>query len=195
MFQYKKFKTPLAAVTAAAALSLASSTALAAVVCNNTGFAVPQNSDGIYVNLVTGATGTSGGGVAGFDINLYGATRLTAYPGADVSDNNALVGTVVTGTANDLYLVMANAEPIGPSATFTSESAGMTNWNAGVTGGFLGIRFDNEATGAINYGWLQMTTTSPNGYPATVTAYCYENTGLPINAGTTPVSLQTFSID
>jgi len=195
MFRNKKYASPLAAVLAASALSLASSSAVAAVVCNNTGFAIPQTGDGIYFNLVTGASGTTGSAVDGFDLNLYGTTRLQAYSGADVSENNALAGTVVAGSNNDLYFVMTNGQPIDGSVSWTSESGAMTNWNTGVAGGYLGIRFDNEATGAINFGWLQITTTGPNGFPANVTAYCYENTGAAINAGTTPVSLQNFSID
>ncbi|HVJ61856.1 MAG TPA: hypothetical protein VM555_04000 [Tahibacter sp.] len=195
MFHSKKFATPVAAVFAASVLSLASSSAIAAVVCNNTGFAIPQTGDGIYFNLVTGATGTTGGAVDGFDLNLYGTTRLQAYSGADVSENNALLGTVVAGVNNDLYTVLAAGQPIGAASSWTSESGAMTNFNVGVTGAFVGIKFDNEATGAVNFGWLQITTTGPNGYPANVTAYCYDNTGADINAGTTPVSLQNFSVD
>lgn len=191
----KKFASPLAAVVAASALSLAASSAMAAVVCNNTGFAIPQNADGIYVNLVTGTTGTSSSAVEGFDLNLYGSVRLQAYPGADSSENNALVGTVVAGANNDLYTVLSAGEPIGPSSSFTPESGAMTNFNAGVSGGYLGIRFDNENTGVANYGWLRLTTTAPNGYPANVTAYCYDDTGAALNAGTTPVALQNFSVD
>jgi hypothetical protein len=34
---------------------------------------VPSNIDGVYMNVLTGVTGTSGGAVAGWDINPYTA--------------------------------------------------------------------------------------------------------------------------
>ena len=34
---------------------------------------IPDNIDGVYMNVVTGATGPLGGGVAGWDINPYSA--------------------------------------------------------------------------------------------------------------------------
>ncbi|HOV58679.1 MAG TPA: hypothetical protein PLN91_12445, partial [Rhodanobacteraceae bacterium] len=62
----------------AIALSCASTVSMAAVVCNNTAISIPANIDGVYLNLVTGATGTAGSGVPGWDINLYqtGASAL-----------------------------------------------------------------------------------------------------------------------
>ena len=192
----KKFSSPVAAVLAASALSLASSSAVAAVICNNTGYTIPDNIDGIYLNLTTGASGTSGAGVDGFDINLFAQSAgLAGYPGNDVDPNNQVVATIVAGTQNDQYIVMTAGQPIGPGATFTAESAAMTNWRSGVTGGFLGVQFTNDTTSAVNFGWLQITTTAPRGFPATITSFCYDNTGAAINAGTTPVSLQKFSVD
>ena len=71
----------------------------------------------------------------------------------------------------------------------------MVNWHAGATGGYLGIRFFNEATTSVNFGWIQLNTTAPNGFPATIVSYCYENSGASIMAGTMPVSLQSYSVD
>ena len=51
----------------------------------------------------------------------------------------------------------------------------------------------------LNYGWMEFTTSTGTstslGFPATLTRYCYQNDGSAIVAGTTPVALQTFSID
>lgn len=46
------------------------------------------------------------------------------------------------------------------------------------------MRFLNETTGILNYGWALINTTAGNGFPASVAAYGYENTGLSITAGT-----------
>lgn len=192
---FRKYRSALGAVLAASALSVASHGAMAAVVCNTFSVprAIPQTADGIYINYVTGVTGTSGSAVPGFDFNPWYSSStagLNFYMGADVDTNNG----AVFGTT---YQVLSSGTMIGPSSTFsgaTATAANMADWRAGVTG-FLGVRFTNESTAAVNYGWLNITTTAGNGFPATINSFCFENTGSSIMAGTTPVSLQSFSVD
>lgn len=197
MFDRRKFSSPAAAALAAAALSLASTSAFAAYVCDSTPLSIPQNIDGVYLNLATGASGTSGGGVTGWDINLYStgtpATLFFFWPTTPANS----YGGVATGTTYD---VLANGAPIGPSQTYSLNSGSggsgaYVNWLAGSTGQFLGVRFWNEATSSINYGWLQLNTTATSGFPATIVERCYQNDGTATSAGTRPVSLQKFSID
>lgn len=180
-------------------LSFASASSMAAVLCSSAAVPVPANIDGVYMNLVTGATGTAGGGVAGWDINLYQTgTPAALYFFWPSSPANSF-GGVATGT---VYDSLTNGAPIGPAQTYIVSSGGggappYVNWQTTTaqTGRFLGVRFFNEATSAINFGWLQIDTGASNGFPATVNQFCYDNTGAEINAGTTPVSLQQFSID
>jgi len=191
----RNYRSALRAVLAASALSVASPGAMAAVICNTTTvpLSIPQTSDGVYLNYVTGVTGISGGTVTGFDINPWYSTTtagLNFYMGTDVDSNNG----AVFGTT---YQVLAAGTLIGAGSTFsgvTATAANMADWRAGVTG-YLGVRFTNESTSAVNYGWLNITTTAGNGFPATINSFCFDNTGADITAGTTPVSLQTFSVD
>ena len=69
----RKHASAAAAVFAASLLAVASSTAMAAIVCNTATvpIAVPQDGTGIYLNLITGASGTSGSAVGGWDFNPY----------------------------------------------------------------------------------------------------------------------------
>lgn len=188
----RKFSSALAAVLAASALMAASHGAMAAVLCNTTPITIPNNIDGVYVNFVTGTTGTSSGAVPGFDFDPYsgGADGMNFYFGGGADANN---GAVFDGT---IYPVLANGTVIGAASTFGLGTADttMTAWRAGATG-FLGVRFTNEATSAANFGWVNITTTAGTGFPATINSYCYDNTGADIMAGTTPVSLQSFSVD
>ena len=180
----------------AIALSCASTVSMAAVVCNNTPISVPANIDGVYLNLVTGATGNAGSGVTGWDINLYqtGASALYFFwPSTPASS----AGGASTAT---VYDALTAGAPIGPAQTYIVNSGGggpapYVNWQTAQTGKYLGVRFYNEATTTINYGWLQLDTGASGGFPATINSYCYDNTGAQITAGTTPVSLQQFSID
>ncbi|MBM4099343.1 MAG: hypothetical protein FJ260_05225, partial [Planctomycetes bacterium] len=61
---------------AAALTTAVAASATAGVQYTPTFLPVPANSDGIYINVQTGATGTAGSAVAGWDLNPYGAAAL-----------------------------------------------------------------------------------------------------------------------
>ena len=178
--------------TVVASLFSLASAAPAAVVCNSGApmpYTVPATGAGVYVNLVTGVFSVTPAGAPGWEFNPWGATNLSFFwPTTPAASH----GAVPNGAD---YAVMAAGGVIGPSSTF---STGATNtlWRAGSTGQYFGLRFYNESTTAINYGWIQFDTTGATGHPATIRGYCYENTGAEILAGsTTPVELQGFSVE
>ena len=177
-------------------LTVASTSSMAAIVCSSPALSVPANIDGVYMNLVTGATGTAGSGVAGWDINLYQTGASALYFFWPTTPANSFGGA---STAT-VYDALSSGAAIGPAQTYIVNSGGggpapFANWQTTQTGKYLGVRFYNEATSAINYAWVQMNTGASGGYPATINQICYDNTGAAITAGTTPVSLQTFSVD
>ena len=180
------------AAALAAGMTLGAPAAYAAVVCAAPSIAVPQNIDGVYINLVTGATGTTGSGTVGWDFNPYASSSSTllSFNGATGS------GYVASG---GVISALSAGTPIDASSTFLtgiqSSATAMASYRAGVTNAnYLGFRFTEG--GNTYYGWISLTTTGPNGFPATLNSYCYENTpNTQITAGTTPVSLQQFSVD
>lgn len=185
-------RAAFAGAIAVGAMTLGSPAAFAAVVCNTTPIAIPQNIDGVYLNLVTGATGTTGTGTVGWDFNPYASSSSTllSFNGATGS------GYVSSG---GVISALASGAPIDASNTYltgiqTSATA-MGTYRAGVTSAtYLGFRLTEG--GNTYFGWINMTTGGPNGFPATINSYCYENTpNTQITAGTTPVSLQQFSVD
>ena len=167
----------IAAVVGGTALSLASTMAMAAVVDSGVvNLAIPATIDGIYLNVVTGATATAAPAPAGWDLNPYVTGGfLTFFTSAGAANNNQVVGSA------------AGANLLAPGAvidaTSTYAAAGVVSapaFRIASTTAFVGFRFTNEATGALNYGYAQLTTSSPNGTPAIITRYVYENAGLPI---------------
>ena len=197
MLSHKKYASPTAAVLAASMLMVASGTAMSAVVCNTATvpLAVPQNTVGIYLDLVTGATGTATP-PAGWDFNPYeqsAANGLTFWFNNDTTNK----GAVSNGTA---YSVLPAGATVGPAQTYlsTNVAAAMAPWRVANTGQYLGIRVFNEGTATLNYGWVQLdtSTTASPGYPATINGFCFQNDGTAITTGaTTPVTLQNFSVD
>lgn len=151
----------------------------AAEVCSSAlNLPVPATTEGLYVNLVTGVSGQSEASVPGFDVDIYAAAstnpsgQLRFYWGPSTTGGAGVV------TAGDSYAVLAAGALIGPDslfsrAAFTGDTAA---WQAGVTG-YLGLRFRNEASGTILYGWMRLGTSAPLGFPATIERWCYEDTG------------------
>ena len=176
---------------AVAAMTMGSSQAFAAIVCSSTPISIPADINGIYVNFVTGASGTSSGSATGWDFSAYAtSSTLRFFSSANANNTTRYVATgstadlLAAGTMIDASSVLAPTGTVQPGA-----------FQAGVTNGYLGVAFNNEGTSTTNYGWASVTTTGPNGFPATLNGYCYQDDGTGIMAGTTPVSLQSYSID
>ncbi len=145
---------------------------------------VPANIDGVYLNFVTGLTGTSAAAVPGASFNPY----LTST-GLVIFWNNPTGVTTSAGVSLDggtTFAALAANSLISAGSTFLSsaQSAATPSWRAG-TDAYLGVRFVNSSTLAVNYGWVHLTTTGTTGFPATVVAEGYESTGASILAGQT----------
>ena len=164
------------AATGACALGAAPDAKATVVSSGSVSIAVPNNPSGIYLNAVTGATGTSGTAVSGYDFNPYGSGGFSTYFSGNATIGNA---GLLNGTA---YAVLAPGAVVSSAGTFAIASTAATelNYRAGVADGFFGIHFTNEVTGVLNYGYVELKTTGATGFPATILSYGYENTGTPL---------------
>jgi hypothetical protein len=175
-----------ACAAALAGVAGTASNAQAAIVTFTTPISVPQTTAGVYINLLTGATGTSGGAVTGWDFNPYlasGGTQLGFY--WNQSPANTSGGVVVGST----YQNLVQGTVVGPASTFGTAITGTTGSPYLTTGtNTLGFRFFNETTSAINFGYLTMTTTAgtPGGFPATVVDWTFQNDGTAITVAPIP---------
>lgn len=185
-----------AAATAASLIALTSGSAMAAIVCGpTTNISIPNTFNGVYINFVTGVTATTTAGAPGWDFGPWGSggnTLAFFFPSTPATSFGAVAGTT-TGP----YSVLAAGTPIGPTSTYAVVTAptATTALQATNAAALVGFRFFNEGTSAINFGWAEFSTTAPLGFPATILRYCYQNDGTEIPAGTTPVSLQSYSVD
>lgn len=187
----KSKKLHIALFTAAAAVFAAVPAARASVVYQDLTSAplrIPNTLDGIYLNLVTGVTGSSSTAVPGYDVDPYNnGDGLTFYGAASPS------GILASGVPGILAQAVALSfgQLIGPSPVGQFYNQFQTvGDNFQKTGTeYLGLRFLNETTGVVDYGWLLLSTTARlganAGFPASILGYAYENTGASINAGQT----------
>jgi hypothetical protein len=154
----------------------------AVVVTSTTSIPVPNNTDGVYINFLTGAATTPASN-PGWDFNPYNAsgTAITFFwPGTPANSS----GGVASVGSPSTYVDLAVGATISSASTFTAAAggAGTAPTVAFQTAGnhILGVRFFNETTSAINYGYVRLTTGGAGGFPAVVTGWSYENSGAPI---------------
>ncbi len=158
----------------------------AAVTCfNQQNLGIPATTEGLYINFLNGVSAATGAGAPGFDFNPYASASTTPPDDLRFYWGTAATGNAGVASSGATYAVLPAGSVVGPSSEFTREgfSGNTSAWTSGVSLGYLGMRFRNEASSAINYGWVQITTTPPRGFPVTVHGWCFEDSGASIAAG------------
>jgi hypothetical protein len=184
----------------------------AAIINFNTPIVVPNNFTGVYLDLATGTTSFTGSFPA-FDFNPYsnGGT-LGFFWGTGAGG--------VAGTTTGPYLSLAPGTVVGPASTYSNVIAGTVGSPYLTTGtNTLGFRFTNEGTGAVDYGYMTVSTTaaaataspgtrtnfgttkvrgtdSPdiNGFPMTIMSWSFDDTGAPITVVPEPSTAALLTI-
>jgi hypothetical protein len=176
-----------AACAASAGVGLVgdASTAQAAIVYSGpVNIAIPDNIDGVYMNIVTGATGSSGGSVAGWDINPYSALPGEFYLWGPTTNTWFSSSGLVGGP----YPLAANTLIEGPNPAFF-RPGGSLNVGTQVTlnaPNLFGFRFTNEGGGTNHFAWMEITFGATAGQRA-ITRYAFESTpNVGIRAGAVP---------
>lgn len=168
--------------------------------------AIPNTIDGLYIDFVTGVAATTPRDVPGWDFNPFNySSSSTNYALAFFVPDppSSLVGILATGTPGNTAVAqdmrLGSTVEAYPATGFYNRAItrGTNFQTAGVR--YLGMRFLNEATGILNYAWVEISsgagTGADAGFPASIINYCYENSGSWIPVGFTPVGLQSFGID
>lgn len=149
---------------------------------------VPSNTTGIYLNLVTGASSSSPASAPGWDINPWSSTTLNIWANNAASPNDGVVtGFGVSNTQTDnLALGTLVDGSLAFARTPSTETAGFA---LNSSNNYVGFRFLNESTGAINFGWVQFSLAGTlQGQPRAIIGYAFNNTGAGIQVGDTGVA-------
>lgn len=169
-------------VAAAAVAAGVAVSANAAIVFQSVNIAIPNNIDGVYLNVVTLAQGTAGGSVAGWDVNPYSAVAgqfnlwgPTTNTWLAVGGNyNLAFGTMIQG-ADAAFTRPGGATNVGTQVALNSDQ------------NLFGFRFVNEANGnQVHFGWMRISFGANAGF-RTITEIGYESVaGVGIGAGVVP---------
>jgi hypothetical protein len=184
-----------AACAASAGVGLVgdASTAQAAIVYSGpVNIAIPDNIDGIYMNIVTGATASTP--VAGWDINPY-----SALPGQfNLWGATTQTWFNTSGLVGGPYPLALNTLVEGPATAFFRPGGG-TNVGTQVAlnaPNYFGFRFLNEGGGTNHFAWMEITFGATAGQRA-ITRYAFEstpNTGIRVGAVPEPGSLSLLAL-
>ncbi len=167
---------------AAAAAAVVVGSANAAIVhWADANLTIPNTIDGLYINVETRATGSSGASVAGWDINPYSSTSLTFFnatgsgifrlPGATTPSSVAF-GTLIDSTGT-----------YGAGAASTSSAVGAWSLNAS---NYFGFRFV-ASDGQTKYAWGRFVIGAAlNGADRMIAELAYEDSGAGISVGAIP---------
>jgi hypothetical protein len=151
--------------------------------------AIPDNIDGIYMNVLTGATGTTAASVPGWDINPYTATAGT-NSGFHLWGPTANTWYNPQGVIGGNYNLPQGTLIDGPAAAFFRPGGGTnlnTQMNLNSDQNLLGFRFVNEANAnQVHFGWARIQVGAGIG-TRSIVEYAYEDAaGVGIGAGIVP---------
>ena len=173
--QNSRLNSHFALCAAALATGVAVGNANATVVYSDViNLAVPTTTDGVYMNVQTGAWSSTTTTPAGWDVNPYGtsttAVSLFAATGTGYM-RNPNAGTATAATRLEAGTV------VGPSAIFYGNSSatmgsGTGQWAAN-SSGYFGFKF-TAADAATHYGWMQLSI-GANAGTRTIIRYAWED--------------------
>ena len=148
---------------------------------------IPMSADGLYLDLNTGAFGTSRDAIAGWDLNIYGVGTMMIAGQGDIGFMAA------DGSSKDLTDNLQFRTEIGSGSSFASgpmgiETSGSSAFNFNSSQNLFGFRFSNGATAGYSYGWMRVQLAGTDfGQPRAIFEYLWEGTpGTWTNAGVIP---------
>lgn len=153
--------------------------------------------NGTSINFSTGAI-VDAGPTSGYDFNPYGTGGKLAF----YWQQSTVGAGVATSSSTASWTVLHAGDTVGASSIFSRSTGAAPAWDAGVDG-YLGVKFDcssipSAPASGVCYGYVHMTSTGPNGFPANIVDYCYDKTGADVTiaggtAGGAPSVTKAFS--
>jgi MYXO-CTERM domain-containing protein len=157
---------------ACAAAAVVAGSADATVVTWDCNLVIPGNIDGLYINIETQATGSSGSGVAGWDINPYGGTGLNFF----AATGTTYVRLAASGGPTNLALgyVVDSASTFANSTSNVFAAGSPSGWQLDAVN-YFGFRFLNGAGSTLyGYGVMEVGSTATT---RTLLSLSYEDSG------------------
>ncbi len=140
---------------------------------------------GVFLNVLTGQSGTSFAGVPGADVNLFGFGSTLTVSGPIVNGQQSPTGGFARLNSSNNIANLSNGAWIGdlPDMFFQTINAGVSTtapvgspFFLNSTNNYAGFRFLNEQTNEVHYGWLRLSIGSTLA-TRSIIEYAYEDVG------------------
>lgn len=140
---------------------------------------------GVFLNVLTGQSGTSFAGVPGADVNLFGFGSSLTVSGPVVNGQQSPTGGFARLNSSNNIANLANGAWIGNLPDMFWQTINASVSTAGPSGSpfflnstnnFAGFRFLNEETNEVHYGWLRLSIGSTLA-TRSIIEYAYEDVG------------------
>ena len=185
-----RFVRPALALALGGGLGAASTASADVVASGMVNINIPSTESGIVINLVTGESATSPT-VDGYDFQFKNQFTLFCDGSFDSPSNAFVRGFNGASGVNNLPLgtLIGPKVPSWISSSTPTIDQPAANWILSSGDNYVGVRFTNEATGALHYGWIRFCVAEFFGaQPRSIVEYAYEstpNTAIAIGAGGT----------
>ena len=163
---------------------------------------IPYDGDGIYLNVLNGASGPTSATVLGWDFDPYGANTLQWYNPSNVSPG-ALVrystSSSLSAGSLDLGTLVNSASPYVVAGGLDSVAigAGAGEWKLN-NANYFGFQFFDEGDSLGHFGWgivVLGSAADATGTARTITNVYYESqAGVGIEVGALPIPEPTSSL-
>ena len=146
---------------------------------------IPSTTAGIYLNLSSGVFGTTPASAPGWDVNPWGGTNFNVWANNSAEAMNGVIGNFTGGSSATLVDNIPEYTVIGDSWTYVRsngiETTGSTAFTLSSSNNLVGIRFLNNTTNTLNFGWIRFSLAATSqGQPRAVVEYAYDDSGAPI---------------
>jgi len=140
---------------------------------------------GVFLNVLTGQSGTTFTGVPGADVNLFGFGSSLTVSGPVVNGQQSPTGGFARLNGSNNISNLANGAWIGdlPEMFFQTINASVSTsapigspFFLNSTNNYAGFRFLNEETNEVHYGWLRLSIGSTLA-TRSIIEYAYEDVG------------------
>jgi hypothetical protein len=149
---------------------------------------IPSTTSGVYLNLSSGVFATAPASVPGWDVNPWSSSAFNVWANNSTETSNGVISNFTGGTSSTLTDNIPFGTLIDGTWNYgranSSETSGVTAFTFNSSNNLVGIRFLNNTTNTINFGWIRFSLSgTAASQPRSIVEFAYDDSGAGILAG------------
>ena len=149
---------------------------------------IPSTTSGVYLNLSSGVFSTAPASAPGWDINPWSSSVFNVWANLSTETSNGVISNFTGGNSATLTDNVPMGTLVDGTWTYgrtnSSETSGLTAFTFNSSNNLVGIRFFNNTTNTLNFGWVRFSLSgTAASQPRTIVEYGYDDSGAGVLAG------------